>query len=167
MRTLWTASSLTSRNIGLHRSRGSPLELATKPIISPVGVMSRNARARSTELIRNNYEPLKVGQASACLVLIFASPRNTSKEDRLKPVLHRPNCLCTEQFGMQAKQVMVRHPRDIVADHAILGAAFCKFGVGLGHGFRVFHVKLENLGESFHGTLAIDDDGRLAVQPRN
>ena len=69
----------------------------------------------------------------------------------------------TQQFRVQAKHVVVGHAGDVIAYDAVPGALFRLIGVSFGHRFGMLHVKIKKLFESVYGTLAIDDDGRLAT----
>ena len=65
-----------------------------------------------------------------------------------------------------AQQKMVRHPGDVIADHAMARLALGQLGIVLGHAVRVLHEKTKERVERSHGTLAVFDDGRMRIEPR-
>src|ERR1700680_2525199 len=84
----------------------------------------------------------------------------------VKPVLRGSRRTCSEQLRVLAKQEMIGHPGDVVADDSILGAALRKLGVGFGHCPGMLHVKIEQLGEGLHRAFAIADNCGIVIQTR-
>ena len=65
-----------------------------------------------------------------------------------------------------AKEEMIGHAGDVVADHAVARLSRREFGVVRRHALRVFEEKRKKRVERRDGTVAVFDDGRLRIEAR-